>query len=46
MRNLTYRDALKQAVREEMQRDQRVFMMGEDIGVYGNAFRVFNGLVV
>ena len=31
MRTITYRDALREAIREEMQRDERVFIMGEDI---------------
>jgi pyruvate/2-oxoglutarate/acetoin dehydrogenase E1 component len=40
-----YRDALNQALREEMQRDERVFLMGEDIGVFNGAFKVTNGLL-
>ena len=31
---MRYREALNQALREEMQRDERVFLMGEDIGVF------------
>jgi len=42
---LTYREALKQAIREAMQKDERVFMMGEDIGRYGGAFAVSKGLL-
>ena len=42
---ITIREALKQALREEMQRDERVFLMGEDIGAYGGSFAVTNGLV-
>jgi pyruvate dehydrogenase E1 component beta subunit len=41
----TYRDALKEGIREEMQRDDRVFLMGEDIGLnWGGAFKVTKGL--
>jgi len=40
-----YRDALNQALREEMQRDERVFLMGEDIGVFNGAFKVTAGLL-
>lgn len=42
---ITIREALKQAMREEMQRDPRVFLMGEDIAAYGGAFAVTKGLV-
>jgi pyruvate/2-oxoglutarate/acetoin dehydrogenase E1 component len=45
MRELTYRDALREALREEMLRDKTVFLMGEDIGRYwGGAFKVTKGL--
>jgi pyruvate dehydrogenase E1 component beta subunit len=45
MRELTYRDALREALREEMLRDERVFLIGEDIGRYwGGAFKVTKGL--
>jgi pyruvate dehydrogenase E1 component beta subunit len=40
-----YRDALNQALREEMQRDESVFLMGEDIGVFPGAFKVTAGLL-
>ncbi len=41
----TYRDALKEGLREEMLRDERVFIMGEDIGRnWGGAFKVTKGL--
>ena len=41
----TYREALKEGIREEMQRDDRVFLMGEDIGLnWGGAFKVTKGL--
>ena len=42
---ITVREALKQAMREEMQRDERVFLMGEDIAAYGGSFAVTKGLV-
>jgi pyruvate dehydrogenase E1 component beta subunit len=42
---LTYRDALNQALREEMQRDPNVFLMGEEVGVYQGAYKVSRGLL-
>jgi len=42
---VTYRDALNQALREEMQRDDAVFLMGEDIGGFDGAFKVTRGLL-
>ena len=42
---ITYRDALNQALREEMQRDDRVFLMGEEVGVYNGAYKVSKGLL-
>ena len=42
---LTYRDALNQALREEMARDQNVFLMGEEVGVYQGAYKVSRGLL-
>lgn len=44
MRTITYRDALREAIREEMQRDERVFIMGEDIAGYGGTYAVSKGL--
>ncbi|HYX20871.1 MAG TPA: alpha-ketoacid dehydrogenase subunit beta [Thermoanaerobaculia bacterium] len=41
----TYVDAIREGLREEMARDGRVFLLGEDIGVYGGAFKVTDGLV-
>src|SRR5512146_126700 len=43
MREMTFRDALREGLREEMQRDENVFLMGEDIGKHGGAFMVTNG---
>ncbi|MFL5844600.1 MAG: alpha-ketoacid dehydrogenase subunit beta, partial [Solirubrobacteraceae bacterium] len=40
-----YRDALNQALREELERDENVILMGEDIGVFNGAFKVTNGLL-
>lgn len=42
---ITYRDALNQALREEMQRDDRVFIMGEEVGIYQGAYKVSKGLL-
>src|SRR3954463_11859142 len=42
---MRYREALNAALREEMQRDPNVFLMGEDIGVFGGAFKVTDGLL-
>jgi 2-oxoisovalerate dehydrogenase E1 component beta subunit len=41
---ITYLEAIRQALFEEMARDERVFVLGEDIGVYGGAFKVTEGL--
>jgi pyruvate dehydrogenase E1 component beta subunit len=40
-----YREALNQALREEMARDERVFLLGEDVGVFNGAFKVTAGLL-
>ncbi|BCA53340.1 2-oxoisovalerate dehydrogenase, beta subunit [Nitrospira sp. KM1] len=42
---VTYLEAISQALDEEMARDERVFLMGEDIGAYGGAFRITEGLL-
>jgi 2-oxoisovalerate dehydrogenase E1 component beta subunit len=44
MAMISYIDAITQALREEMQRDKRVFVLGEDVGVRGGVFRATNGL--
>ena len=44
-RVLTYREALGEGIREEMERDDRVFLLGEDVGVYGGAYKVSKGLL-
>jgi len=45
MTEMTYAEAIRAALREEMQRDARVFLLGEDIGRYGGAFGVTFGLL-
>lgn len=42
---MTYREALRQAVREALARDPRVFLMGEDVGRYGGSYAVSKGLL-
>lgn len=42
---LTYLEAIRQAMEEEMTRDSRVFILGEDVGNYGGAFRVTQGFL-
>jgi pyruvate dehydrogenase E1 component beta subunit len=42
---ITYRDALNQALREEMRRDPSVFLMGEEVGIYQGAYKVSRGLL-
>jgi 2-oxoisovalerate dehydrogenase E1 component beta subunit len=43
-RQITYLDAIKEALQEEMRRDPKVFVLGEDVGPYGGAFGVTQGL--
>ena len=45
MRELTYAEALREALRQKMASDDRVFVIGEDVGVYGGAFAVTAGLL-
>lgn len=42
---ITYREALNQALREEMSRDDRVFLMGEEVAAYNGAYKVSKGLL-
>ncbi|EFO80006.1 Transketolase domain protein [Oscillochloris trichoides DG-6] len=44
-REMTYLEAIRDAMRYELQRDPRVLLLGEDIGVYGGAFKVTQGLI-
>jgi pyruvate dehydrogenase E1 component beta subunit len=42
---ITYREAMRAAIRDALQRDERVFLMGEDVGRYGGCFAVSKGLL-
>ncbi len=42
---MTYREAVRQAIREAMIKDERVFLMGEDVGAYGGSYAVSKGLL-
>ena len=42
---MTYREAMRQAIREALNRDPRVFLMGEDVGRYGGCYAVSKGLL-
>ncbi len=42
---ITYREAMRQAIRDALQRDPRVFLMGEDVGRYGGCYAVSKGLL-
>ncbi len=45
MAEITYLEAIRQGLSEEMARDDRVFLLGQDIGAYGGAFKVTEGLL-
>lgn len=45
MREITYLEAVREAMTQEMERDERVFMIGEDIGAYGGAFGASFGML-
>lgn len=45
MKEMTYREAIRLAMTEEMRRDQDVFIIGEDIGIYGGTFGVTKGMI-
>jgi pyruvate dehydrogenase E1 component beta subunit len=45
MSKMSYRDAIRSALREALRADPRVFLMGEDVGGYGGAFKVSHGLL-
>ena len=45
MVELTYRDAMREAIRDALRDDERVFLMGEDVGCYGGCFAVSLGLL-
>ncbi len=42
---VTYLEAIRQGIWEEMERDPTVFCLGEDIGIYGGAFKVTDGFI-
>src|SRR5262247_2698734 len=44
MREVTYLEAIREGLAEEMRRDPKVFVLGEDVGAYGGAFGVTQGL--
>ncbi len=44
-KTLTYLEAISEGLREEMQRDRSVFLLGEDIGTYGGAFKITKGFI-
>src|SRR5207245_9326356 len=41
----TYVEAIRQGIWEEMEKDERVFVLGEDVGIYGGAFKVTAGML-
>ena len=45
MAEITYRDAIRDALREEMTRDERVFIMGEEVGIWGGSYAVTQGML-
>ena len=45
MRKITYREAVIEALREEMKRDERVYLLGEDIGEFGGSYKTTQGLL-
>jgi pyruvate/2-oxoglutarate/acetoin dehydrogenase E1 component len=45
MAPVTYLEAIRQGIWEEMERDQDVFILGEDVGVYGGAFKLTEGMI-
>ncbi|MBA2396403.1 MAG: alpha-ketoacid dehydrogenase subunit beta [Ktedonobacteraceae bacterium] len=44
-KKVTYLEAISEAIREEMRRDEAVFLLGEDVGAYGGAFKISAGLL-
>jgi pyruvate/2-oxoglutarate/acetoin dehydrogenase E1 component len=44
-REITYLEAVREALQQEMRRDERVFLLGEDLGIYGGAFGVTMGML-
>ena len=44
-RSIAFRDALREAMNEEMRRDERVFLMGEEVAEYNGAYKVSQGML-
>lgn len=44
MKQMSVREAINSAIDEEMARDERVFLMGEEVGQYGGAYKISKGL--
>ncbi|MFZ8302579.1 alpha-ketoacid dehydrogenase subunit beta, partial [Staphylococcus aureus] len=45
MRSIAFREALREAMNEEMRRDERVFLMGEEVAEYNGAYKVSQGML-
>src|SRR4249919_304212 len=45
MRQIAFREALREAMQEEMERDDRVFLMGEEVAEYNGAYKVSQGML-
>ena len=45
MRQIAFREALREAMNEEMRRDDRVFLMGEEVAEYNGAYKVSQGML-
>ena len=45
MRQIPFREALREAMTEEMRRDERVFLMGEEVAEYNGAYKVSQGML-
>ena len=45
MRQIAFRQALREAMQEEMRRDERVFLMGEEVAEYNGAYKVSQGML-
>ncbi|MFM7711104.1 MAG: alpha-ketoacid dehydrogenase subunit beta, partial [Ferruginibacter sp.] len=45
MRQITFREALREAMQEEMRLDDRVFLMGEEVAEYNGAYKVSQGML-
>ena len=45
MRQIAFREALREAMQEEMRRDEKVFLMGEEVAEYNGAYKVSQGML-